>query len=92
MTDGGRLVIKRSPSLGNRLVVGLTIDGASASIGYGHTYRAYLRPGRHTLSVIASPKPQNVSRWEMTLDVQAGQTYTFLAQAGPKRQLVLAKS
>src|SRR3954468_978307 len=64
MNDGGRLVIKRSPSLGNRLIVNLRIDGASASIGYGHTYRAFLRPGRHTLSVIASPEPQNVVRWE----------------------------
>jgi len=91
MNDGGRLVIKRSPSLGNRLVVALTIDGASASIGYGHTYRAYLRPGHHTLSVIATPKPQNTEPWQMSLDVQTGQTYTFMAQSGPKRQLVLAK-
>ena len=91
MKDGGHLVIKRGPSLGNRLVVDLKIDGASASIGYGHTYRTYLRPGRHTLSVLASPRPQNAERWEMSLDVQAGQTYTFTAQSGPKRQLVLAK-
>jgi hypothetical protein len=91
MKDGGRLVIKRSPSLGNRLIVALKIDGVSASIGYGHTYRAYLRPGHHTLSVIATPKPQNVEPSEMPLDVQAGQAYTFTAQSGPKRQLVLAK-
>ena len=91
MKDGGRLVIKRSPSLGNRLVVAVKIDGASASIGYGHTYRAYLRPGHHTLSVMATPKPQNMQAWEMSLDVQAGQTYTFTAQSGGKRQLVLAK-
>ena len=91
MKDGGRLVIKRSPSLGNRLIIALTIDGASASIGYGHTYRAYLRPGHHTLTVIATPKPQNTKPWQMSLDVQTGQTYTFMAQSGPKRQLVLAK-
>lgn len=91
MKDGGRLIIKRAPSLGNRLIVSLKIDGVSASIGYGHTYRVYLRPGRHTLSVLATPKPQNAEPWEMSLDVQAGQTYTFTAQSGPKRQLVLAK-
>ena len=91
MKDGGRLVIKRAPSLGNRLIIGLKIDGASASIGYGHTYRVYLRPGHHTLSVIATPRPQNTEPWQMSLDVQAGQTYTFTAQSGPKRQLVLAK-
>ena len=91
MKDGGRLVIKRAPSLGNRLVVAIKIDGASASIGYGHTYRTYLRPGRHTLSVQATPKPQNMEPWQMSLDVQAGQTYTFTAQGGGKRQLVLAK-
>ena len=91
MKDGGRLVIKRAPSLGNRLVVAVKIDGASASIGYGHTYRAYVRPGRHTLSIMATPKPQNMEPWEMSLDVQTGQTYTFTAQSGGKRQLVLAK-
>ena len=89
--DGGRLVIKRAPSLGNRLIVAIKIDGESASIGYGHTYRAYLRPGHHTLSVIATPKPQNAEAWEMSLNVEAGQTYTFTAQSGGKRQLVLAK-
>jgi len=91
MKDGGRLVIKRAPSLGNRLIVAIKIDGESASIGYGHTYRAYLRPGHHTLSVIATPKPQNAEAWEMLLNVEAGQTYTFTAQSGGKRQLVLAK-
>jgi len=91
MKDGGHLVIKRSPTLGNRLIVALTIDGVSASIGYGHTYRAYLQPGHHTLSVIATPKPQNAEPWQMSLDVQTGQTYNFMAQSGPKRQLVLAK-
>jgi len=91
LKDGGRLVIKRAPSLGNRLVVAIKIDGASASVGYGHTYRTYLRPGHHTLSVIATPKPQNTQPWEMSLDVKAGETYTFTAQSGGKRQLVLAK-
>ena len=92
MKDGGRLVIKRAPSLGNRLIVALKIDGASTSIGYGHTYRTYLRPGNHKLSVIATPRPQNAAPWEMSLDVEPGQTYTFLAQSGPNRQLVLAKT
>jgi hypothetical protein len=91
MKDGGRLVIKRSPSLGNRLIISLKIDGASTSIGYGHTYRTFLRPGHHTLSVMASPRPQNARPWEMSLDVQPGQTYTFVAQGGANRQLVLAK-
>src|SRR3954465_4507277 len=91
MKDGGRLVIKRAPSLGNRLIVSLKIDGTAASIGYGHTYRIYLKPGHHTLSVVASPRPQNPQPSEISIDVQAGQTYTFTAQSGPKRQLVLAK-
>src|SRR5690349_23116103 len=57
MKDGGRLVVKRAPSLGNRLIIALKIDGETASIGYGHTYRAYLRPGHHKISVMATPKP-----------------------------------
>ncbi len=88
----GRLIIKRAPSLGNRLIIALEIDGKASSIGYGHTYRTNLAPGHHKLSVIATPRPQNTKPWEMSLDVQPGQTYTFLAQSGPNRQLVLAKT
>src|SRR3954447_431062 len=67
MSDGGRLVIKRSPALGNRLIVALTIDGVSTSLGYGHSYRTYLRPGHHKISVMATPKPQNAEGWQMSL-------------------------
>jgi hypothetical protein len=91
MKDGGRLVIKRSPSLGNRLIIAMKIDGESVSIGYGQTFNRYVTPGHHTLSVMATPRPQNVEPWQMSLDVQAGKTYTFLAQSGKNRQLVLAK-
>ncbi|HJT80647.1 MAG TPA: hypothetical protein VJ719_05570 [Chthoniobacterales bacterium] len=91
VTETGRLVIKRSPTLGTRLIVALKVDDKSASIGYGHTYRTNLSAGRHTLSVIATPKPQNSQPWEMSLDVKPGHTYTFTAQSGKNRQLVLAK-
>ena len=91
MKDGGRLVIKRSPTLGNRLIIAMKIDGEAVSIGYGQTFSRYVAPGRHTLSVMATPRPQNIEPWQMSLDVQAGKTYTFLAQPGKNRQLVLAK-
>jgi len=91
MSSGGLVVIKRSPSLGNRLIIDLDIDGKSEGIGYGQTYQRYITPGRHVLTVLATPRPQNLQPWRMALDVQAGKTYTFLAQPGPNRQLQLAK-
>jgi hypothetical protein len=92
LKDGGQLVIKRSPRLGNVLIVDLQIDGKSVGgISYGRTYRAFLQPGHHVLSVMATPRTVNPDRWEMGLDVSAGQTYTFTAQSGGARQLVLAK-
>ena len=54
--DPARLIIHRIPNLGNQVIVDLHVDGAPvASIGYGHTYKGFLRPGRHVLSVRATP-------------------------------------
>src|ERR1700752_1162385 len=79
----GRLIIERLANLGNFVYVGLYIDGAwVAAIGYGSSYEGLLLPGRHILSVLATPDPKWPTLWEMTLDVQSGQTYTFTAEGG----------
>ena len=75
-----RLIIRRLPNLGYNVVVQLWIDGVPAGpIGYGHTYEGLLAPGRHILSVLPAPNPQWRVPWQMTLDVQSGQTYSFIA-------------
>jgi hypothetical protein len=76
-TDGGRLLISRSPTMGRNVTVNLTIDGKPAgSLTWGRTYDRFITPGRHTLT--ATPG-RTGSAWHGTLDVRAGQTYSYSA-------------
>jgi len=85
-----RLIIQRIANLGNFVYVDLHIDGAPvAAIGYGSSYEGLLPPGRHLLSVLPTPSPTWPTRWEMTLDVQSGQTYRFTAEGGYSGDLIL---
>src|SRR4051812_42244085 len=78
--NSGRLIIRRIPNLGNAVIVDLYIDGVATSpIVYGQTFEAALSPGRHVLSVVASPHAKWPVRSETALDVQNGQTYSFTA-------------
>jgi hypothetical protein len=84
-----RLIVRRLPDLGNYVYVDLYVDGVPvATIGYGRTYEALLPPGRHVLSVVASPNPKWPNPWEMTLDVRSGRTYSFTAE-GDSGYLIL---
>lgn len=87
----GRLVVKRSPKLGNNIIVDMMIDGKKAgSLTYGRSFVTTLPAGSHVLSVLPTPRPVYKTRWEMTLNVEPGKTYQFMVQSGPGH-LVLAK-
>ena len=80
-TDSARLIIKRTPDLGNNVIVTVRLDGKPfASVGYGHTFEGSLPSGKHVLSVRATPSPKYVTKRKITLNVQSGQTYTFIAK------------
>jgi hypothetical protein len=80
-TDSARLIIKRTPNLGNNVIVTVHLDGKPfASVGYGHTFKGSLPPGKHVLSVRATPSPKYVTKRKITLNVQSGQTYVFIAK------------
>src|SRR3954470_8393249 len=75
--DGGHLVIKRSPTLAHNLAVTITIDGKLAgTLTRGRTFETPLAPGKHMLT--ASPG-RGRSPWHGTLNVRAGETYTYTA-------------
>jgi len=85
-----RLNINRIPDLGNFVIVRLWIDGMWAgSIGYGHTYEGLLPPGRHVLTVMASPNPKWWTPSQMILDVRSGYTYDFTAMGDGSGRLIL---
>src|SRR4051812_14168579 len=80
---GGRLVIWRSPSLGNDLVVGLLIDGRrAASITYGGHFETILAPGRHVIGVQAFPQPFPREPYNVVINVRPGELYNFTARGG----------
>jgi len=88
--NDARLIVRRIPNLGNNVIVDLYIDGVAASpIVYGQTYEGLLTPGRHVVSVVASPRAKWPSRSELTLDVQKGQTYSFTALGNGSGDLIL---
>lgn len=90
--EPARLIIRRIPDLGNDIVVSLYVDGMPAgSIGYGRTYKAFLRPGQHVLSVWATPAAKWLYPWHMNLNVRNGGTYAFIATGNHSGNLILRK-
>lgn len=86
--QNGRLIIKRSPVLGDDVSIVITIDGKLAgSLVRSRTYDGQIAPGRHVIG--ASPN-KNASDWQGSLDVAPGQTYTFVASYNVNR-LVLTR-
>ena len=75
----GLLRMKHSPTLGINIPIAVWIDGRMAgAFARGHVYERALAPGRHT--VFAS-RPTNMSdSWYGTLDVQPGETYSFIVK------------
>jgi hypothetical protein len=87
---GARLIITRIPNLGNHVIVDLNIDGVAASpIAYGQTYKGLLSPGRHVLSVQASPHPKWMTKSKIILNVRKGETYNFTAMSDGSGNLIL---
>jgi hypothetical protein len=85
-----RLIIRRIPDLGNFVYVHLRVDGVPvAAIGYGQTYEGLLPPGRHVLSVLATPDPKWPTPSQMILDVRSGQIYNFTADGDGSGHLIL---
>jgi hypothetical protein len=74
--DGGRLFIRRSPLLGENVTVTVLIDGKVAgTLVKSRTLDRYLAPGSHILTASST----SGSSWRGTLDVRAGETYTYSA-------------
>lgn len=91
--DPARLIIHRIPNLGNQVIVDLRVDGVPfASIAYGHSFQGFLRPGRHVLSVRATPKARWLAPWQMTLDARSGHIYSFTAMGNHSGNLILKEN
>ena len=84
----GILRMKHSPVLGINIPIAVWIDGVqSGAFAKGHVYERSLAPGRHDL--YASRPGQLYSSFYGTLDVRAGETYSFVVKSTPNQLYLL---
>jgi len=80
----GVLRMKHSPTLGINIPIDVWIDGRHAeAFARGHVFERSLSPGRHDL--YASRPGQLSNSFYGTLDVQPGETYSFVVKATPNQ-------
>ena len=91
-SDGGtaRLIVYRIPTMGKFVIVQVYVDDVViGGIPYGGTYRAFLKPGHHVLSALATPRPKWSERPPTIVNVRPGRTYRFTAIGNGSGNLIL---
>src|SRR5947209_14722846 len=75
----GRIVITCSPVLAFNIGIPIMIDGRPAGVlTKGHTFREYLPPGRHVITVSRNGRPRETT--DTIVDVRPGETYPLTAK------------
>ena len=75
----GRLLLKYSVTLGINVALSVTIDGQEAGVfTKGHRFAVAIPAGSHVVSVHANG--QVFDYWTGRLDVQPGQTYSYVVK------------
>jgi hypothetical protein len=83
----GLLRMKHSPVLGINVPIAVWIDGMEAgAFAKGHVYERHLTPGRH--DVYASRPGRQSYSWNGSLDVRAGETYSFVVKCTPNQVIL----
>ena len=88
--NSARLLVNRVANFGSDLVLVLSVDGKDVgSFTEGNSYNGYLSPGQHTIVARVSPNEAGIRAARKTLNVTAGQTYSYTAgQSGGRMTLV----
>ena len=78
--NSGHLLINRVANFGSDLSLVVSIDGKDVgSFTEGRGYSGYLTAGQHQIIIRVDPNPGGKRPGQMTLTVQAGQTYSYTA-------------
>jgi hypothetical protein len=88
--NSGHLLINRVANFGSDLSLVLSVDGKDVgSFTEGRNYSGYLPAGQHVITARVNPNLTGAGPAQKTLDVKAGQTYSFTAGlSGGKMTLV----
>src|SRR4030095_2590630 len=89
-TDSGRLVVQRSPGLGDKEFLRLSIDGEVHNIPPGSRYDQPISAGHHVLTVDTQTNRRQPTSVSLTVD--PGQTYAFTATRGSDEGVSLLRS
>ncbi len=78
--NSARLLVNRVANFGENLVLVLSVDGKDVgSFTEGRNYSGYLSAGQHTITARVDPNMTGAGPARKTLNVKAGQTYSFTA-------------
>jgi hypothetical protein len=78
--NSGHLLINRVANFGSDLVLVVSVDGKDVgSFTEGRNYSGYLPAGQHTITARVDPNMTGARPARKTLNVKAGQTYSFTA-------------
>jgi len=78
--NSGHLLINRVANFGSDLSLVVSVDGKNVgSFTEGRNYSGYLSAGQHVITARVDPNPGGTGPARKTLNVKAGQTYSFTA-------------
>jgi hypothetical protein len=78
--NSARLLVNRVANFGSNLSLVLSVDGKDVgSFTEGNSYSGYLSPGQHVIVARVDPNQGGVPPARKTLNVKAGETYSFTA-------------
>jgi len=88
--NSARLLVNRVANFGSDLSLVLSVDGKDVgSFTEGRNYSGYLSAGQHVIIARVNPNQTGAGPAQKTLNVKAGQTYSFTAGlSGGKMTLV----
>jgi hypothetical protein len=78
--NSGRLLVYRVANFGSNMALVVSVDGKDVgSFTEGQNYSGYLPAGQHQITARVDPNMTGARPARKTLNVQAGQTYSFTA-------------
>lgn len=78
--NSGRLLINRVANFGSNMALVVSVDGKDVgSFTEGQNYSGYLPAGQHVVTARVDPNQTGAGPARKTLNVKAGQTYSFTA-------------